>query len=219
EVGGRIGIDVLLVGLHAVLPLEVLRDRDVARVARQEHHLLAVEVFLGVTMPSVILDVIVVGEQDLGDRAGPIMQIVEADHGALAQAVLQLIDARQQHAQPGPPALAERDHDRIGPAQLAPVVAAAQPALQPTVFLLVHEGQMTRAGAHHLLGYGATELADQEQLIAHGSYESAAIGRPTYRLASRPATPAALPAPVGTRAGCRPPAVSGTDSTRASLSP
>src|SRR5690606_27291827 len=106
----------------------------------------------------------------------------------------------------GPPALAARDHDRIRPAQLAPVVAAAQPALQPTVFLLAHEGQMTRAGAHHLLGHGATELADQEQLIAHGSYELAAVGRPTYRLAHRPATPAALPAPVGTRAGCRTPA-------------
>src|SRR5690606_20662989 len=95
----------------------------------------------------------------------------------------------------GPPALAARDHDRIRPAQLAPVVAAAQPALELPVTLLADEGQVTRAGAHHLLGHGATELADQEQLIAHGSYESAAVGRPTYRLAHRPATPAAFPRP------------------------
>ena len=167
QIVGRIGIDVLLVGLHAVLPLEVLRHGDVARVARQEHHLLVVKVGLGVALPGVVFDVIVVREHDPGHAVGLVMQIVEADHRALAEAVLQLIDARQQHAQPGPPALAERDHDGIGQAQLAPVLAAAQPALEAPRPLLGYERQMPRAGAHQLLRQGAAQLADQEQRIAH----------------------------------------------------
>ena len=141
EIVGRICIDVLLVGLHAVLPLEVLRHGDVARVARQKHHLLVIKVGLGIALPGVVFDVIVVREHDPGHAIGLVMQIVEADHRPLAEAVLQLIDAGEQHAQPGPPALAERDHDGIGEAQLAPVLAAAQPALEAPRPLLGTNGR------------------------------------------------------------------------------
>ena len=47
----------------------------------------------------------------------------------------QLEEARQQHPQPGPPALAERDDHDVGRAELAELLLAAQPALQPPLAL------------------------------------------------------------------------------------
>src|SRR3712207_6943166 len=61
-----------------LFPYTTLFRSDVARVARQDNHLLVVKIRLRVAPPGVVPEIIVVGEQDFGRRPGPVVQIVEA---------------------------------------------------------------------------------------------------------------------------------------------
>ena len=131
-------------------------DTATSRESRAKHHFLVIKVGLEIALASVVFDVIVVREHDPGHAISLVIQSLEGRiHRAFAQAVLQLVDARQQHAQPGPSALAERDHDGIGQAQRAPVLAAARPgAGGRRCALLGYERQMQRAGAHQASSTG-----------------------------------------------------------------
>ena len=102
---------------------------------------LSAVVGLAVAVAGVVLEVVVVGEEDPGDRRVAQMEVVEADQMALGEAVADLVEARQHHAQPGPAALAERHDDAVGAAQLARLLAAAQPALEADLVGLGQEEQ------------------------------------------------------------------------------
>jgi hypothetical protein len=122
-------------------PLMVLRDRDVGRIADQQDDLAVVVVDLAVGVAGMVLEVVVVGEEDPGDRRIAQMQMVEGEHAALGQAVPELIEARQHDAQPGPPALAERDDDAVGLFELLRLLAPAQAPIGPDPLVLRPEDQ------------------------------------------------------------------------------
>ncbi len=125
-----IGVERLLARPHAIAPLKVLRHRDVAGVACQQHDLAVAEVGLGIAVARVVAQIVVVGEEDLRDRPVLLVQVGEADQMALGQPVAQLVVARQHDPEPGPAALAEGDDDDVRLAQLVELLAPAQPALE-----------------------------------------------------------------------------------------
>jgi hypothetical protein len=120
----------LLARAHAELPLEVLRDGSVERIARQQDDLLAVVVLLGVGVAGVVLQVVVVREEDARNRGILAVQVVEADQVVLRQVVPELVEAREQHPQPGPAALAEGHDHAVGELQLVEFLPATQPAFE-----------------------------------------------------------------------------------------
>ena len=86
-------VERLLAGPHAVLPLKKLRYRGVERIAHQQHYLLAIEIGFAVAVSGVVLDVVVVGEEQLGDCRVLAVQVVEADQVTGGQSVFELVEA------------------------------------------------------------------------------------------------------------------------------
>ena len=104
-------VQLLLRRTHAMLPLEILRDGDVLRVADKEYDLLSVEVGLGVELTGVILDVIVVGEKNFGNLGIPAVIVLKAQEHPVRNREHQLVVAGDHHSEPRPTTLA-KGYDR-----------------------------------------------------------------------------------------------------------
>jgi len=102
----RIGVQRLLAGPHPVAPLEILRHRHIARIARQKYHTLAAEMLEALGTSQMITDIIVMREEHLRRARIAAVVIVEFQHVLGLEAEMQLVESRQHHPEPRAPALA-----------------------------------------------------------------------------------------------------------------
>src|SRR5699024_9736791 len=108
-----IAVHRLLARTHAELPLKELRNGGIRRVTHQQHDLLIIVVALVAAVPRIVLQVVIMAEEQLWNRAHLPVQIVESDKLTFRQAMADLINPADQHPQPGAPSLAVRDKNRI----------------------------------------------------------------------------------------------------------
>ncbi len=155
----RILVDLFLVRLHAEFPLEIIRHRDIPRVAHHQHHGLVVERRLGIRHSGEILDVVVVGKKYFRNLRIQVMKIIETEHQVFRQAVHQAKHLGQHHPQPGTPALAERHHRDIASAQRRVLFRAPQFALLHQARAFVQAAQTpVQQASRTLFGEGADQL-------------------------------------------------------------
>ena len=143
----RILVQALLVRPHPELPLEVLRDRHIGRMAHQQDRPPVVEVAAVVEVAGIVAQVVVVGEEDPRDAGVLAAQIVEADQSRGGEPEAELEEAGHQHPHPGAAGLAEGDHDTVGKPELAQLLAAALAALDGPAPL----GRHPEGGQQHKL--------------------------------------------------------------------
>jgi hypothetical protein len=84
-----------------------LRNRDIRWVADQQDHFLVPIQRLPVPLLRIILEIVVVREEDPGNRRDLVVQVIEGQQVPLRQSIPHLIDPRQHYPQPGAAALAE----------------------------------------------------------------------------------------------------------------
>ena len=157
--GRGIIVDFFLVRLHAKFPLEIIRHRDIPRIAHHQHHGLVVERRLGTRHTGEILDVVVVGKKYFRDLRIQVVKIIEPQHQVFRQAVHRAEHLGQHHPQPGTPALAEGHHCDIAIAQRRMLFRAPQLAFLHQARAFVQSAQPpVQQAPRALFGKGANQL-------------------------------------------------------------
>ena len=192
-------VDSLLPVRHPKFPLVVLGDGDIRRVANHQHDLLvAIECFR-VRLRSVILQVVVMREEDLGNRRILVVQIVEGQKVTARQSITHLIKSRQHDAQPSATTLTERHDDAVGARQFVEVFPAAQAPLDPHLLFLRQEEQQMHDQVARRRSCDDVHPEKSEAVfpIPARSYSTAAIRLSTAAEAARSSVRASPPCALG----------------------